>query len=307
MALTDKSFATGHYDVVIDGAPLTAYVKSVEGGLISATSVEEARGAYHLRDRHLATRQIEPLSIEFGASGGGWALRYLDKLLSTREHKRFSGRITSGDINFKQQYQQHFENALMTELALPKADATSKDFATIKVKLQPELSSFTLGEGPKIGPRSVDKQKQWTCSAFRMSLGPFDMSHVISVEALTFKIGVKAFQQGGFQLPVYHPTKIELPKLVFTMPMKYARPVVDWFSSAVGEQGSTDNDYELDGSLEFLDQSRSKTIYEIEFGEVGPEKMTILKSEANKNDTMKVKFEAYISRVKPAKDMAGFL
>lgn len=307
MALTDKSFATGHYDVVIDGAPLTAYVKGVEGGLISASSVEEARGAYHLRDRHLATRQIEPLSIEFGASGGAWALRCLDKLLSTREHQRHSGRITSADINFKQQYEQHFENALLTEISLPKADATSKDFATIKVKLQPETISFNLREGAKLGPRTVDKQKQWLCSAFRLSLGSFDMSHVISVEALTFKVGVKPFHKGGFQLPLYHPTKLELPKLIFTMPMKFAGPVVDWYSKAVAEQGTTDNEYELDGSLEFLDPAHRKTIYEIEFGEIGPEKMTILKSEANKNDTMKVKFEAYISRAKPTKVMTGFV
>ena len=49
----NNHFSAGHFKLVIDGKPVTAYIKGVEGGLINAQSVEEPVGQYNLRGRHL--------------------------------------------------------------------------------------------------------------------------------------------------------------------------------------------------------------------------------------------------------------
>ena len=44
MNAINNHFSAGHFKLVIDGKPVTAYIKGVEGGLISAQSVEEPVG-----------------------------------------------------------------------------------------------------------------------------------------------------------------------------------------------------------------------------------------------------------------------
>jgi hypothetical protein len=301
-APTTKNFATGHFDVVIDSHEVTAYVKSVDGGLIKATSTEESMGPYHIKNRHLATREIDPLTIEMGASGGRWALDVLDKFVARREHTRHTGSIKHADANLKEQYEYTFKRALVTEITFPpKLDANGKDFATIKVKMQPEEIDFKLGEGPQFSPAKVNLQKQWMTSAFRLNIDGLDTNHVTSIEPLTFKIGTKIFKKGGFKLPEYMPTKLEMPKLSFMMPMKFAGSVIEWFRGAVAKEGETagpDASYEKNGSIEILDSSHKKTVYEIELYNMGPETFSIQKSEANKAETKLCKFEAYITSVK---------
>ncbi len=310
-APTDKNFAAGHFEVVIDGEALTAYVKSVDGGLIKATSTEEAMGAYHIKNRHLATREIDPLTIELGASGGRWALNALNDFLERRIHARHQGQVTHADANLKEQYTYSFKRALITEITFPpKLDAKGKEFALIKVKMQPEEIDFTLAPGPTISPVPSAKQKQWMTSAFRLTIDGVDTTHCMSIEALTFKMGTKLFKKGGFKLPEYMPTKLEMPKLSFTMPMKFAGSVIEWYRSAIAKEGSeaaTDAVYEKNGSIELLDPSHSKTVYEIELFNIGPENFTIMKSEANKAETKICKFDAYITSVKPLKGVSGLL
>ena len=308
-SLSQKSFATGHFEVTIDGRKMTSFIKSVEGGLIKATSTEEATGPYHIKNRHLSTREVEPLSIEMGASGAAWALDVFDDFLSNRRHVRHTGTIVHADTNFREQYRYEFMRALLTEITFPpKLDGKSKDFATIKVKLQPEDIKFQLGEGAQVTPYTVDKQKLWTCSAFRLNIDGLDTRHVTSIEPLTFKLGTKVFQKGGFKLPDYHPTKMDMPKLSFQIPLKFAGSVIEWYRSAVtSEEGTSDAGYERNGSIEILDQTRSKTIYEIELFNMGPEAFTLPRSEANKDEVKYCKFDAYISTVKPIKERRGFV
>ena len=70
-------------------------------------------GPFHIKNRHLATREIDPLTIELGASGGKWALKVLDKVLSRREHTRYDGAIKHADANLREQYEYTFKRALV--------------------------------------------------------------------------------------------------------------------------------------------------------------------------------------------------
>ena len=155
---------------------------------------------------------------------------------------------------------------------------------------------------------TIDRQKQWTASAFRLNIDGLDTSHVSTVEALTFKLGTKAFKGGGFKLPSYTPTKLEMPTLSFTMPMKFAGQVIEWYSAALDEErasASSGLDDKKHGSIEILDTSHGKTVYEIELFDLSPKEFSIVTSEAKKPKTKLCKFEAHITTAKPTKGTTG--
>ena len=71
-----------------------------------------------------------------------------------------------------------------------------------------------------------------------------------------------------------------------------------------GDRASSDTGYEKTGSIEMLDTSHRKVLYEIELFGIGPETFSMQKSEANKGETKTCKFEAYVSKFKPMANLA---
>lgn len=314
--INPKSYANGHFELRIDtagGAPITALIKGVEGGMLKAASVEEPQAAYHLRNRHASTREIEPLSIEFAMSGAKWALSLIEGVVNSQDHAKVSGSVVHTDFNFVEQYHYEFKQARLTEATFPKCDAKSKEYATIKTKLQPETITFKVGKGAKVPPGTTEKQKLWMCSAFNFTIDGYDSATkwTTAVEALTFKVGSKAYQTGGFKLPEIVATKIEMPKLSFTLPLSHAKPLLEWYEQSIqaekGHQdggqsltsrGAASSYYERTGSLEYLDPSHKKVVYAIDFFGIGVESVSVLKSEANQAATKMVKFDCYITTAK---------
>lgn len=300
----NKNFGTGHFDVMIDKQDLTAYVKSASGGLMKGTWVEEAHGPYQLKLRHVGTREIVPIEIELGMNGTSWALKPIEDAINGKPWTRHEGEIIHADTNMTEQFKQEFTRALITEITLPKLDAKSKDPANAKIKLQPEDIKIKHGSGPKIQPRSVAKQKMWTCNSFRLNLDGFDMSRVMTVEALTIKTGAKPYQKGGLLIPEIHPGKIEWPKLSFTLPLAEAGPLVDWYQSCITTPNKDDQDpangggYLINGSVEFLDTSHTKTLYEIDLYGIGPESFEIVKGDSNGDSIKTAKFDCCITSMK---------
>lgn len=316
MSINSKTFAAGHFELRVDtagGSPITALIKSVEGGMLKAASTEEPQSAYHLRNRHASTREIEPLSLEFAMSGAKWALSLIEGVVNSQEHAKVDGSVVHTDINFVEQYQYEFKQARLTEVTFPKCDAKSKEYATLKTKLQPELITFKVGKGAKVAPGTTEKQKSWLCSAFRFTIDGYDSSTrwTTAVEALTFKVGSKAFQTGGFKLPEIIATKVEMPKLSFTLPLGYAKPLLEWYDESIhrekgfqdggkslSERTASDAHFERTGCLEFLDPTRKNVVYAIDFYGIGVESASVLKSEANQAATKMVKFDCYITTAK---------
>ena len=318
--IVNNHFSAGHFKLVIDGKPVTAYIKGVEGGLINAQSVEEPVGQYNLRGRHLGTREIEPLQIEFGMAGSKWVLDLVDNFISKREHHRLSGEVIHADANMIAQYVFTFSDAVITELTLPKLDAGGKDTALVKVKLQPQDVTFKLGDGRKLNQDSIEKQKAWHTSNFRITFdNGAEATHVTSVESMTIKLGHKPMQQGNHFRPDIVPTKVEMPKLSITLPLLRAGKFIDWYQKSVANQlnsGTADasslgdakggGGYETSGSIEYLDPTLKKVLYTVEMFGIGMEKFSIPKSEANAAGTKMAKFDFYITKVNCKSNGAGF-
>lgn len=320
ISTSTSHFTTGHFKLVIDGKPITAYIKSVEGGLIKAQSVEEPVGHDNIRRRHLGTREIEPISIEFGMAGSGWVLDLVDKFIVQRKHTRLNGEIVHADANMVAQYRYEFSNAVVTELSFPKLDGKSKDVALVKVKLQPQDIKFSLGDNRKLNPDGIEKQKQWHTSNFRVTFdNGKDARYVTSVEGMTFKLGHKPMQLPDQYRPDVVPTKVEMPKLAVTMPLLRSAGFIAWYDKAVANQlaggtadatGAVDtkggSGYETSGSIEYLDHTMTKVLYTLEMFGIGMESFSIAKSEANAEGSKMAKFDFYVTECKVKSNGSGF-
>lgn len=316
MAQQNNHFSTGHFKLTIDGQSVTSYIKSVEGGLINAQAVEEPVGQFNLRGRHLGPRDIEPITIEFGMAGAKWALDLVDQFIHGRKHHRITGEVHHADANMKSQYSFEFQNAVITEITLPKLDAAGKDSLMCRVKLQPQDIKFTLASGAKLTQDSIGRQKAWHTTNFRVTLDSVgELPYVTSVEALTIKLGHKPMQLPDMFRPDVLPTKVDMPKLSIVQPLSRSHALVKWYQEAVANQlgdGTADTEgatggYETSGSIEYLDQTLKQVLYTVEFDGVGMEKFSIPKSEANAPATKMAKFDFYITDIKVKANGGGFM
>jgi hypothetical protein len=295
-------FAGSHVALVIYGDEAkTAYLKSAEGGMFKAAPTEEPTAAYHVRGKHASVREMDPLSFEFGMSGAKWALDKVAKICKSPQeaHVPFDGEIHHADSNFKSQYCYEFSGARVTEFTLPKLDAKSKEHASLKVKCQPESIDFGITEGAKLPPGGIAKQKQWLCSAFRLTIDP-SIGEVMatSIEALSVKVGAKSYQVGHFQNPQYTSTgKLEMPKLSFVVPMQYSKALVTWFKNCIGREGGLEDaklgGFEKNATIEFMDPTRKKCLYTVHLEGIGPETLSVVKG-TNDAATM-MKFDCYVN------------
>ena len=296
--VSNKSYAVSRFGVVIDGIDLTSYVKNVEGGLHKVESTKEQTGSYNHPTNHLATRTIEPITLEVGLCKANPVIDIVEKIVNSRQHKRLSGEIFHADANSKSRFEQDFKRAVITEIGFPALDAAGKDLAMLKIKLQPEDASFRAGDGSSIPMGHEKPQKTWQNNSFRLEIDQQGAvtTHVTKVEALTIGVTAKAIQRGGFLLPEYMPGQIKMPKLSIHVPLHHAGSLIKWFERVSAKPTSSDGSgYESTGALTFLDTTTKKDLYTIKFEGIAPEQMTIVKSEGGSATLKTCKFDFYLT------------
>ncbi len=299
--ISNKSYAVSRFGVVIDDIDLTSYVKNVEGGLHKVESTKEQTGSYNHPTNHLATRTIEPITLEVGLCKANPLIDVVEQIINKRVHKRMSGHIFHADANSKSRFEQEFSRAVITEIAFPALDAAGKDLAMLKVKLQPEDATFRAGDKSSIPMGTEKPQKTWQNNSFRLEIDQQGAvtTHVTKVEALTIGITAKPIQRGGFLLPEYMPGQLKMPKLSIHVPLHHATSLIKWFERcAARQQASADGaGYESTGSLTFLDTTTKKDLYSINFEGIAPEQMTIVKSEGGSATLKTCKFDFYVTNL----------
>src|SRR5258705_13987785 len=108
---TRNSFAAGHFELQIDGHKSTAFVKSVEGGWSRANISDDAVGPDGQRIKQITTRDIDPITVEFGLAGANDMLKWIQASWKRNPEKRH-GQITHADFDMRAMFQHEFFNAL---------------------------------------------------------------------------------------------------------------------------------------------------------------------------------------------------
>jgi hypothetical protein len=293
------AYTSGHFELSLDGAKTSAYLKSVDGGFMTHSVVDEAFGSVNTRTKHAAVADVEPISFEMGMSGAGSVLKWIQDSLDLNYQAR-SGQINHANFNMETVFEHEFSDALINEVTFPALDGASKEAAYLKVKFQPKAvaSRKTKSAGPKLTPVGGMKQKQWLCSAFRFSIdGIDDAIWANKIESFTIKQNVKKLFTGQHREIELTPTKIEFPNINGTISLEKADGILDWYEEYV-VKGKKDPKAQRSGSLEFLSPDRGKTLFRITMFHMGIKDAKVLPSTANADQIKRVKFEIMVGSMK---------
>jgi phage tail-like protein len=293
MSTNRTAYTSGHFLFQLDGDPETSWLKSVDGGSVKGSVLEENVGPDHIQLKHVSTVEIDPLTLEVGMSASSPMFRWIDDSWKHRFTRR-NGAIVHANFNLESVIEQEFQDALISEVSFPALDGSDKNAAYLTVKLQPERVDIKPGTGRKI-PQGVDGQKQklWTPSSFRLEIEGVNCSHVNKIESFTVKQKIKPLYTGSNRYPELEPTGVEFPKLSISIAAAHAGDFIKWYQEFV-VKGDKDPKHQKPGAIEFLDPATSKTIFTVELKNVGINQLSIEKSEANAESIKRCKIELFV-------------
>jgi len=299
MALQKRAYTSGHFELAIDGHVSTAYIKTVEGGYVRSSVVDEPIGPEVDRIKHTSVADIDPFTCDCGISGLGDVLRWIQSSWRKKFNRR-SGQITHADFNLHRTFEHEFYDALISETTFPALDGSARDAAFMKIKFQPErvvVRKMPSGGGARLQANTGPKQKMWTPSSFRFSIDGIDeMKFTNKVESFTIKQGVKKLWTGQDRFPQIEPTKLEFPNITGTIALEFADKLLEWYNKSV-VQGQNDPKSQKSGMIEFLDPSKTKTLFAVNLYEVGIQHLQVIGSTANQDTIKRVKFELFCGRM----------
>jgi hypothetical protein len=147
---------------------------------MEADVVASGPGPGNAEKKHVATVKWTAGKATVGMGMGqgmyGWIKQSFDKGTEPK-----NGRLISGDVNYKAQSALDFEGALITEVAVPKLDGSSKDAAYFDITFEAERVRWSKAQGGDIRAKLGPKEKAWLRSNFRVELGNLPCSRIASV------------------------------------------------------------------------------------------------------------------------------
>jgi len=296
MTLQKRAYTSGHFELSIDGHVSNAYLKTVEGGYVRSSLIDEPIGPEVNRIKHTSVAEIEPFTCDCGIAGLGDVLRWIQGSWRKKFNRR-SGQITHANFNLDRTFEHEFYDALVQETTFPALDGSAKEAAFMKVKFLPERVVARKSTGGKVQANTGSKQKLWTPSSFRFSIDGIDeLKYTNKIESFTIKQGIKKFYTGEDRFPQIEPTKLDFPNITGTIALEFADKLLEWYDKYV-VKGQNDPKAQKSGMIEFLDPTKGKTLFSVNLYEVGISHLQVIGSTANSDMIKRCKFELYCGRM----------
>jgi len=301
----NRSYVSGNSALTLDGVNC-GFLKSVDGGAISAEVIREPAGPGYFVKKHIGQPKYEDLTVQVGFSmskplydwiAQSWKMNYTRK----------NGSIVAMDQSLTPKSERQFTQALLTETTIPAMDGASKEPAYITLKFSPEtIRSASPSGGDKPGESGKNEQKMFLPSNFRFEIDGIDCSKVNKVESFTVKQAAVKDDIGDARDRLQEPGKLEFPNLKITVAEVAAQPFIDWHRTFVIE-GKSDESGEKSGSLSFLSPNRQEVLATIKFYNMGIFRIQSEKGEANADQIRRLEVEMYVERMEfqYGKDSAG--
>jgi phage tail-like protein len=289
-----RSYVSGNFFFQIDGVKC-GFIKSVDGGAISAEVINEPVGPMYFVKKHIGQPKYEDFTLQIGFSmskavydwiAASWQMNY----------QRKNGAIIACDYKLDAKSQREFFNALITETGIPACDGSSKEPAYLTLKFAPEYTRYTKASGKAAGELGKSEQKLWLPSNFRLTIDGMDCTKVAKIDAFTVKQTAVTDDLGDARDYLKEPGKLEFPNLKITLAEVAAQGWYDWHEDFV-IKGNNDEGKEKNGVLEFLSPNRQDVLLTIKMFNLGIFKITTDKSEANADQIKRVSSELYCERM----------
>jgi phage tail-like protein len=264
--MANRSFVSGRFYFTLDGAKC-GWVKSVEGGAITADVIEEKLGPSYFTKKHLGNVKYEDIKMEVGMSMTQNVYKWIESSWN-QDYQRRSGSIIATDHNLKSQTERHFYQALISETTVPAMDGASKEPCYMTLSIAPEWSRVLKGSGTAVAELGGSEQKFWSASNFRLEIDGLDCSRVNKIDAFTIKQAFKEDEIGDARDYAKEPGSLTFPNLKISLSTATAETWTKWHEEFVIKGNNTEN-FEKNGALIFLSPNRETELARIEFFNLG--------------------------------------
>ncbi|MBI4280327.1 MAG: phage tail protein [Armatimonadetes bacterium] len=294
MPADSRSYVAGNFFLTLDGVKC-GFVKSVDGGAVSAEVIKEHVGPRGFVNKHIGQPKYEEFAIAIGFSmakavygwiADSWAMNY----------RRKSGAIVAADYQSEAKRQWEFLNALITETTIPACDGASREPAHLTVKFAPEYIKQKSASGKVADAGKKGQQKMWLPSNFRLEIAGLDCSKVSKIDAFTVKQAIATDDIGGERGVAKEPGGVEFPNLRITLSEAGAQSWMDWCEDFV-IKGRNDESREKSGTLTLLAPDARTELARVTFRSVGIFKLAREKVEANADQIQRLVADLYCERM----------
>ena len=285
---------SGNSSLILDGVNC-GFLKSVDGGAISAEVINEPAGPSYFVKKHIGQPRYQEFEVQVGLNANkalydwiaqSWVMKY----------QRKSGSIVAMDYQLNAKSQRQFTSALITETTVPALDGSSKEPAYLTIKFAPEIIRTLKSADKPAGDYGKSEQKLFLPSNFQLQIDGLDCSKVNRIEPLTVKQTAITDDIGEARDHLKEPGKLEFPNLKITVAEAAAQPFIDWHEDFV-IQGNNDEKKEKNGTLTLLAPNRKDVLARIKFFNLGIFRVQPPKTEANADQLARVQVEMYVERM----------
>jgi T4-like virus tail tube protein gp19 len=214
------------------------------------------------------------------------------------EQTRQNGAVVAYDYNLKEAWRLNFFNALVSEVGFPALDASSKDAATLCVKLAPEYTrrvTTSAGQSAAAGSRNAKAKQTWSLSNFRLAIDGLNCQRVNRIEAVTVTQQLTQSSLGPMRDSQVIPSYLQVSNLVITLPdNSNSADFYDWHQSFVIE-GNNGQNQEKSGTLELLGANLKDVLFTLQFDNLGIFRLAPLMASTEAISRMQA--EMYIEQV----------
>jgi len=293
MADMRRSYTTtASYGLELNGVSV-GFVESFEGGNATGEVVVESPGADGIAHKHLANVRYEEIALTCGATMSQTLYDWLATALNGSPTRQ-NGAVVAYHSDMSEAWRLNFFNALISEVGFPTLDGSSKDAATLSVKLAPEYTRrVTTGTG-KASAKGSLKAKRWSQSAFVLSIDGLDCGKVNRIEAITVTQQVTQNAVGVMRDSQLLPGNLQVSNLAITMADSNAADFYDWNQSFLIEGNNGQNE-EKNGALQFRAADMKDVLFTLQFNNLGIFRLAPVK--ASGEAVARVQAEMYCEQV----------
>lgn len=294
MPATPRSYIAGKFALELEGVS-AGFLKSVQGGGISADVITEPSGPEYFARKHIGQPKYEEFELQLGFNLGAGLYDWIAASW-TGNYQRKSGRVIAANYNLESESEREFSNALVTETTIPAMDASSKDPAFLTVKFAPEFTRRRKATGKLPGGAGKAEQRLFLPSNFRLEIDGLDCTRVNKIDALTVKQAVFTDDVGDARDVLRQPGKLEFPNVKVSLAEAAAETWTDWFEDFV-VNGNNGDKREKNGALVLLSPNLKAELARVNFFNLGICRLGSEKAVANSDAIKRLSAELYCERM----------
>lgn len=251
-----SAYSAAHFAMELDQEAI-GLIRSIEGGGVKADVMRYEVGSSHKQFYQLGKPKFEDFKVMVGMALSDLFYDWIECFF-VGDHLRKDGAILAADFNYKERARRTFYQAIIKEVTFPALSAADKQPAYLGVTLAPEYMEFEQSYGRRLLPvEDTDKQKLWSSCNFRFTVDGFgDITRrVTKVDSFSIKQQVNDHHVGGYRYPIRVGTRVEFPRISFSLPEKDASAFY-WHFEKHGIKGTGRDGHGLTGAIEYLDPKK---------------------------------------------------